>query len=269
MSRDTTDNIYFQKYEFSDNTKPLRGVNRDESVTDTRQNSPGKRQRRRGYRGLSAEELRAQRHDRLIAAGIELFGERGYAATPIEAVCSHAKVSTRHFYEQFEGRESILHAVHGFLVARMEEIIRTALTEPRTPLTQRVADTIESAIFFLLEDPRRGRILCIEAVGVSEVMEKKRRQMTHDLADIIQRYADLMAENGMLPARDYHLPAIALVGMFNELVAEWLNEGTGLSDREMAREAKILFRAMIFGAQHYEPTEGAHDPLDRQAPAGD
>ena len=119
-------------------------------MKDTASKSPGAGGRRRGYRGLSAEELRKQRYQRLIAAGTELFGERGYAATPIEAVCSHAKVSTRHFYEQFEGRESILHAVHAELVTHMEEIVRTSLTESRTPLTQRVADTIEAAVFFLL-----------------------------------------------------------------------------------------------------------------------
>lgn len=228
--------------------------------------SGAKTGRRRGYRGLSADQLRNQRYQRLIAAGTELFGERGYAATPIEAVCSHAKVSTRHFYEQFEGRESILHAVHAELVASMEKIVRASLAETDTPLTQRVADTIEATVFFLLSEPRRGRILCIEAVGVSDVMERKRRQTTHDLANVIDRYARLMATHGVLPPRDYHLPAIALVGMFNELIAEWLTEDTGLSDREMAREAKIMFRAMIFGAQHYEPTDSAsdRDPLDEQ-----
>lgn len=234
-------------------------------MKDTESKTSPKTGPRRGYRGLSAEQLRKQRYQRLIASGTALFGERGYAGTPIEAVCTHAKVSTRHFYEQFEGRESILHAVHAELAASMEEVIRVHLDERHIPLTQRVADTIEAVVYFLLCEPRRGRILCIEAVGVSEVMEKKRRQTTHDLAAIIDRYAALMAENGALPARDYHLPAVALVGMFNELIAEWLTEDTGLSDREMAREAKILFRAMIFGAQHYEPTDSTddRDPLDK------
>lgn len=229
-------------------------------MTDlTHKNTSPTRGRKRGYRGLSAEELRRQRHQRLIAAGTALFGERGYAATPIEAVCSQAKVSTRHFYEQFGGRESILHAVYDALVQEMEGLIRAALTTRGASLTQRVADTIESAVHFLLIDPRRGRIICIEAVGVSEAMEKKRRGTTHALADIIRRYAALMAESGVLPERDYRLPAVALVGMFNELVAEWLTEDTGLSAAEMAREAKIMFRAMIFGAQHYEATDRPGD----------
>ncbi|MDA3921238.1 MAG: TetR/AcrR family transcriptional regulator [Salinisphaera sp.] len=223
------------------------------------------RRRRRGYRGLSADELRSQRQARLIEAGTELFGERGYAAAPIEAVCSQARVSTRHFYEQFDGRESILHAVYDALVTEMAEIIRSVLTRSGKPLDQRFADTIESVVYFLLHDPRRARILCIEAVGVSEVMEKKRRQTTHDLAEIIRRYAAKMARRGMLPERDYHLPAIGMVGMVNELIAEWLTEDTGLTAMEMAREAKILFRAMIFGAQHYVPTDG--EPVDPVADA--
>ncbi len=234
-------------------------VNDTSPIDLTRQDSDGSkpRSKRRGYRGLSAEQLRDQRHERLIAAGTELFGERGYAATPIEMVCSHAKVSTRHFYEQFEGRESILHAVHDTIIEQMEQIVRTSLTESRTALTQRVADTIESLVLFLLDAPERGRILCIESVGVSPIMEKKRRQTTHNLAAIINRYATLMADNDVLPVRDYHLPSVALVGMFNELIAEWLTEDTGLSAREMAREAKIMFRAMIFGAQQYRDSEDA------------
>lgn len=225
-------------------------------MTDSaRKHYASNRSRKRGYRGLSAEELRRQRHQRLIEAGTALFGERGYAATPIEAVCSQAKVSTRHFYEQFGGRESILHAVYDALIAEMEDIIRASLTSGRRSLNLRVADTVESLVHYLLDDPRRGRIVCIEAVGVSEAMEKKRRATTHALADLIQRYATLMAESGDLPERDYRLPAVALVGMLNELVAEWLTEDTGLSAAGMAREAKIMFRAMIFGAQHYEATD--------------
>ncbi|WP_423821867.1 TetR/AcrR family transcriptional regulator [Salinisphaera sp. SPP-AMP-43] len=228
-------------------------------MTDSaRKHYASNRSRKRGYRGLSAEELRRQRHQRLIEAGTALFGERGYTATPIEAVCSQAKVSTRHFYEQFGGRESILHAVYDALIAEMEDIIRTSLTSGRHSLNLRVADTVESLVHYLLDDPRRGRIVCIEAVGVSEAMEKKRRATTHALADLIQRYATLMAESGDLPERDYRLPAVALVGMLNELVAEWLTEDTGLSAAGMAREAKIMFRAMIFGAQHYEATDHAH-----------
>lgn len=229
---------------------------RDDSTTN-QADSAGKASahKRRGYRGLSAEQLRRQREERLISAGIELFGERGYANTSIEKLCTRARVSTRHFYEQFDGRESILYAVHAALVGQLQHIVRTELVAARTPINQRVADTIEAMVLFLLDEPRRGRILCMESVGVSATMESKRREATHQLATIISRYAHVMAQREMLPARDYELPSIALVGMFNELIVEWLTGDTGLTPKEMAREAKILFRAMIFGAQHYRDSE--------------
>lgn len=225
------------------------------SKTASKAVSRRQKPKRRGYRGLTAEQLHQQREDRLIAAGIELFGEYGYAATSIEKLCSHARVSTRHFYEQFDGRESILHAVHGALSKQMEQIVRSELIEGHTPMNQRVADTIETMVLFLLDEPSRGRILCIESVGVSAAMETRRREMTHQLAHVISRYASYMAKRQMLPERDYRLPSIALVGMFNELIVEWLTGDTGLSPDEMAREAKILFRAMVFGAQQYRDSE--------------
>lgn len=211
--------------------------------------------KRRGYRGLTAEQLQQQREDRLVAAAIELFGDQGYAAVSIEKLCSHARVSTRHFYEQFNGRESILYTVHDALAQQMAAIMRRVLTESRTPMNQRVAETIEDMVLFLLEDPRHGRILCIESVGVSAAMESRRRAASHQLADVINRYASNMARRDILPARDYRLPSIALVGMFNELIVEWLVDDTGLTAQEMAREIKILFRAMVFGAQYYRASE--------------
>ena len=40
----------------------------------------------RDYDGKTAAERVAERRERLIDAGIELFGERGYAATSIRSV---------------------------------------------------------------------------------------------------------------------------------------------------------------------------------------
>lgn len=225
------------------------GVKNDK--TTRQRTSRGRTPKRRGYRGLTAEQLQDQREERLITAGIDLFGECGYAATSIEKLCSHAKVSTRHFYEQFDGRESILYAVHDDLSNHMEKIVHRELVDGRTPMNQRVADTIEAMVLYLLDEPKRGRVLCIESVGVSPPMEAKRRAATHRLAGVISRYASIMAKREMLPERDYHLPSIALVGMFNELIVEWLTSKTELTPNEMAREAKILFRAMAFGAQQY------------------
>ncbi|MDN5938124.1 MAG: hypothetical protein L0H83_05625, partial [Salinisphaera sp.] len=110
---------------------------------------------------------------------------------------------------------------------------------------------VGQGVVFLLEDPRRARVLCVEAVGVSLDMEAHRRNAIHKLASIIRDYAQVLADAGTLPQRDYHMPSVALVGVFNELITEWLVADTGLDAGGMARETVLIFRAVIIGTMRY------------------
>lgn len=205
----------------------------------------------RRYRGRTPEQLRGERRERLLHAGFELFGQRGYGNAPIETICSTASVATRHFYEQFDGREALLRAVFEALVADIGEVIQSRLTNPERDMHERMSDAIGQSVLFLLEDPRRARLLCLETVGVSREMEAFRREAIHRLAAIIRDYAQELAGTGALPDRDYHFPAVGLVGMVNELLTEWLITDSGLDAGGMAREAVLLFRAVIIGTRRY------------------
>lgn len=44
----------------------------------------------RSYRGQSQEQRRAERRQRLIAAAIDVYGERGYHNATVKAVCEAA-----------------------------------------------------------------------------------------------------------------------------------------------------------------------------------
>lgn len=205
----------------------------------------------RRYRGRTPEQLRSERRERLLQAGFELFGERGYGNAPIETICSTASVATRHFYEQFEGREALLEAVFERLVFDVGEVIRERLADAERDLHERISDAIGQVVLFLLEDPRRARLLCMETVGVSRAMESYRRQAIHALAATIREYAQELVKVGALPDRDYHFPAVGLIGMVNELVTEWLVTDSELDAGALAREAVLLFRAVIIGTKRY------------------
>src|ERR1039458_3042622 len=53
------------------------------------------------YRGISPAERRAQRRERLFDAGVEQFGNQGYAQSSIRSVCAEASLNSRYFYESF------------------------------------------------------------------------------------------------------------------------------------------------------------------------
>ena len=66
----------------------------------------------RRYAGLLLHERRADRRARLAAAGLELYGTTGYDATTIPMLCSAAGVTSRHFYEEYGSRETLLRQVY-------------------------------------------------------------------------------------------------------------------------------------------------------------
>ena len=205
----------------------------------------------RRYKGRTADELRAERRQRLLNAGLKLFSEKGYANAPIELICSTAKVTTRHFYEQFKGREALLKALFLQILDEAGAHILSTLSDDNLPLDMRMTKAVRIGSQFLLDDPRRARIACIETIGVSREMEKLRRQVIHNLAGIIQQYCDQMAADGLIPERNYHLPSIALVGAMLELLVESLSKDSALEPEDFGRELILILRALQIGAQHY------------------
>ena len=204
---------------------------------------------RRGYGGRSAEELRLERRERLIATGLDLFASRGYHRTQIELLCTQARVTTRHFYEEFSSREDLLVAVYDAVISQTRVAVLAALQDSTLTPQQRITQSIRAFVHAYTDDPRHARIACIEVVGVSEDMARRRRTVIHEFAQVVEAYADQLARSGVLPKRNYHLPGVAMIGAVNELMSEWLTVDHPPSIAELTDELLQLFDAVIGGAQ--------------------
>jgi AcrR family transcriptional regulator len=79
---------------------------------------------------MRAERAQATR-DQLIDVATRLFAERGYEATPIEAVLTAAGVSRGALYHHFPSKEALLEAVYAATQERVaKEVIAEAMTAP-------------------------------------------------------------------------------------------------------------------------------------------
>src|SRR3954449_7388105 len=65
----------------------------------------------RTYGGVSADERVAARREKLLDAGLELFGTRGFATTGVKDICREARLTDRYFYESFANSEALFLAV--------------------------------------------------------------------------------------------------------------------------------------------------------------
>jgi AcrR family transcriptional regulator len=82
---------------------------------------------KRVYGKKNADERVLERRERLLDAALELFSKQGYANTTIEALCAESKVTTRHFYQLFDGREALLLALYNQMIEELELGLLTAM----------------------------------------------------------------------------------------------------------------------------------------------
>lgn len=207
-------------------------------------------QSRRGvkYRGKPVAELRADRRQRLLDTALELFAAQGYAATTINQICAAASVSPRYFYEHFESREQLLRAVYDHIVETGRSAVACAVARESDPLKIAPA-AIEAFVHYYLGDVRRAKVGNIEVVGVSPEVERRRREVVNEFAELILGIRAHMVAAGVLQPGDFRSAAVGLVGATNEIIVDWISEPAGRSADQVADEIVRFYRTQITGAQ--------------------
>ncbi|SFN81496.1 DNA-binding transcriptional regulator, AcrR family [Actinomadura madurae] len=215
---------------------------------------------RRSYGGRSAEERRAERRERLLAAGLELFGTRGYAATSIERLCATASVSTRNFYEEFSGREELLTTLHRGINERAAEAVSAAYAEAAdADLATRVERAVRAFVTATASDPRRARIAFVEVIGVSAGLERHRLGWRTRWEEALLAMTREAVERGEAVDRDHRLTMIAIIGAVNNLVHHWSARDQDVPLDDITAELTHLILAVL--------TQGG-DPLEPPSRAG-
>lgn len=200
----------------------------------------------RDYGGRTASQRRAERRERLLTAATELFGEDGFSATSIERVCTRANVSTRNFYEEFTGRDSLLVALHDRISQRALDAVLDALASTSdAPTAERVAAAITAYVGATTEDPRWTRIVYLESVGVSAEVERQRLAWRQRLSQLVEAEARRAALQGDAVDRDYQYAAVAFVGAVIELVSQWTIDGRPVPVATICAELTRIALAII------------------------
>lgn len=176
----------------------------------------------RHYAGQSAGERAAERRARLLAATQELIGTAGYPPTTVEQICSTAGVSTRHFYQQYTGKEAAFVDLYDHLTNRSFHYALTSLQETAgQPLRRRAPAALLAYLRPMLDDLRFARIAFVEVMGVSQRVEEKRLEYREALIALIETEGRAAVAAGEIAGRDFRFAALALVGAANAIVYDW------------------------------------------------
>jgi AcrR family transcriptional regulator len=198
----------------------------------------------RTYAGQTLGERRAERRERLIAAGLQEIGTAGYRATSVKVICARAGLTERYFYEQFADREALLVAVFDHVIEIVFSATFAAVQAAAPTEGARTRAGIKSFLSALSEDPRRARIQLVEVVGQSADLERRRFAAMHTFAAFIESTA-----RELDPARQYprgsrsHAIVMALVGGTNHLAVEWTLGGLEMQMDDLVESLVALFEA--------------------------
>jgi AcrR family transcriptional regulator len=218
----------------------------------------------RRYRGITAAERTATRRERLLDAGLELFGTEGYANSSIRALSDAAGLNPRYFYESFTSREDLLYHVYVRIVGDIATRAAQAVAEADSIETKAQAG-LRAGWVLLTEDRRKARIIAIEVVGVSDRIEQLRRDTRHALADLTVKQALSVAARDLQLRLDPTLVARYLMGGVVETLVDWIHGDVDASTDEILEHFTRLFTAAAYtSVEPVEPVEPAEpaEPVD-------
>lgn len=182
----------------------------------------------------------------MMDAALELFGTDGYRVTSIEKLCAAAAVSTRNFYEEFTGRETLLIAIYERIMnIGYDAAIEAANNLSSDTVIERMDTGMAAFIEATFADPRMARIAYVEILGVGPAVEERRLQWRQRAYAEFAELTSWMVEGRQAVDRDYTLTAMAYSGAFNELVYEWARNGTSVPVAEVVTELSRMVRAAI------------------------
>lgn len=193
------------------------------------------------WNGLSTEERQRERRRLLVDAAFELLATEGSSGTTVRAVCGHARLNPRYFYESFTDLDELVVAVYDDVFRQLQRRVAVAVAAAADD-DEAMRAAVEATVRYVDEDRRRGRVLYIEALG-NEALNRRRIESGAGLVELVQQ--DHSRRDGQRhDARVGRLGASVLVGGFSELLVSWLDGRVDLRTDELIDDATTVFLAI-------------------------
>jgi AcrR family transcriptional regulator len=181
----------------------------------------------RDYRGVSAEQRMADRRERLLAAGLDEFGTRGFLATGVKDICRAAGLTDRYFYESFSSNGDLFSAVFDNATRHLLDVTVAAADRENQDVRSQARAVIEAYVHALAKDPRLARIIFVEPPAVGPEIEHRMRETLRTFAQLVE--ATLRPNlPAAVPDDIVRFGSIALVGAVERLMTEWQDGELGI-----------------------------------------
>jgi AcrR family transcriptional regulator len=198
----------------------------------------------RPYRGVSPADRIALRRARLVTSAVALFGTLGYPATSIKAVCTHAGLTERSFYESFGAKEDLLQTAYRHCASRLQALIVVAAEEAAPTPSARMLAALD-AYFSAIREPALARIVLFEMDGVSTATGATVRSVLDMTTSLIRGSICRELPGAPQAGLSADLLASAVMGAVYQLAKVWFESGYERPQDEIVRNCHAIFLGTI------------------------
>jgi AcrR family transcriptional regulator len=220
--------------------------------------------------GRGQEQIVEIQRARMLAAMVEVAGERGVGNVSVAHVVARAGISRRTFYELFEDREDCFLATFDHALAQAASRVLPAY-EAQSTWREQIRAGLTALLGFLEDEPGLGTLLVVDALGAGPRALARRTSALDTLIDTV----DGGRTEGKSGKQDPPLTAEGVVGaVFSVIHARMLQrQGTAARSQNGQRSrgtgsplSGLLNPLMSMIVMPYLGASAARHELDRPVP---
>lgn len=204
---------------------------------------------RRRYGGVLPEERQRQRRGKLIEGAIEVFGGKGFHAATVREVCLAAQLTERYFYESFKSLSELFIAVYDHLrrqmMAETLQTLNEQIARGQTDALALLDPALRVFLAFIRDDPRRGRIMLVDALGIDSEVARLSGETARDYSGLLKMYLQRMVPDAMKDPINLDLLADGMIGLNILLAARWMQDGFSTPIDTVVRTNLLPYQGLV------------------------
>ena len=168
---------------------------------------------------MSKREPKEKRINDIIAAAREVFLEKGFEGTTMEAIAQKAGISKGGLYHHFQSKDMILMAVNQKISEEIEKIMLKAAQCPT--IKEGLLFYIENYLCFWMEHPSETSFLFLSVAKILDNPEllKYYQEFTVDYMKYFEESFAMGIQNGEFKPHNVKTSAITLVGAMDGILS--------------------------------------------------
>jgi len=166
-----------------------------------------------------------EREQRILEAALRLFGEKGFEATTVSAICGAAGVSEATLYEYFKSKEQVLFSIAELYtrseVDRLKEL-RHYIHDPR----EKLRATIQAYLEFYQRNPLYTSVALLTLKANRNFVRSPAYAVVREASrPIVEAFCEGVEAGLFRPELDASLVRNMVLGFIEHLTVQWITVG--------------------------------------------